>query len=83
MRYLFLFLGHAFQHLAWLPTRLLLLLIHVPNLFQEWVGTGGIWRDSRGVILNKINHLGVALHPPEWLRRHSFYPLNYEEDGRL
>lgn len=60
---------------------LLLLLFHVPKMFREWVGIGWIWRDFRGVISIEINDLGASCHLSEWLRRRSFYPLNYGEAG--
>ena len=53
----------------------------VPNLFQDLAGTAWISRDWQGQFLIQINNLGAAAGPPESLRRHSFYPLNYEEQG--
>lgn len=58
---------------------LLFHLAPVPNLFQEWLGSGWIWRDQQGQYFLKINNLASATHPPESLRRRLFYPLNYGE----
>ncbi|MFC0170627.1 IS3 family transposase [Pseudoduganella danionis] len=49
------------------------LCLLVPNLFQDWLGTGWIWKDLTGCRSSKINNLASLRSPPESLKRYIHY----------